>query len=70
MKHSLTVAQVFQQVNEIITSESTATSLTTDDGSSLDVVVIDQKKENVKIEDLLDKRLLTLTQRVMKRQLL
>ncbi len=57
MKHSLTVAQVFQQVNEIITSESTATSLTTNDGSSLDVVVIDQKKENVKIEDLLDKKI-------------
>lgn len=57
MKHSLTVAQVFQQVNALITSESTATTLSNSDGSSLDVVVIDDKKSNIKAEELLDKEI-------------
>ena len=57
MKYSLTVAQVFQQVNEFITSESTATSLSNSDGSSLDVVVIDNEKSNIKSEELLDKKI-------------
>lgn len=57
MKHSLTVAQVFQQVNALITSESTATTLSNSDGSSLDVVVIDDKKSNIKAEKLLDKEI-------------
>ncbi len=54
MKHSLTVAQVLQQVASLVTTESTATSLTSSDGSSVDVVVVDQKKENLKVRDLLD----------------
>ncbi|MEE1282483.1 MAG: efflux RND transporter permease subunit [Acutalibacteraceae bacterium] len=57
MKHSLTVAQVFQQVNEFITSEKTSTSLSNSDGSSLDVVVIDNEKSNIKAEELLDKEI-------------
>lgn len=57
MKHSLTVAQVFQQVNELITSETTATSLSNSDGSSVDVIVIDNRKENISINDLMDKKL-------------
>lgn len=57
MKHSLTVAQVFQQVNTLVTSESTATSLTNSDGSSIDVVVIDDEKASIKTEDLLDKEI-------------
>lgn len=57
MKHSLTVAQVFQQVNKLITSESTATSLSNSDGSSFDVVVIDNKKSDIKAEELLDKEI-------------
>lgn len=57
MKHSLTVAQVFQQVATIVTSESTATSLTNSDGSEVDVIVVEGKKENMKVEDLLDEKL-------------
>lgn len=57
MKHSLTVAQVLQQVAGVITTEKTATSLTSSDGSSLDVIVVDQKKENLKVNELLDQNL-------------
>ncbi|MEE0931117.1 MAG: efflux RND transporter permease subunit, partial [Acutalibacteraceae bacterium] len=57
MEKSLTVAQVFQQVSSIIKSENTATSLSNTDGSSVDVVVVEQKKQNIKVEDLLDKEI-------------
>lgn len=57
MKNSLTVAQVFQQVNDIVTSEKTATSLTNSDGSSMDVIVVDSRKEDIAVNDLLDKKL-------------
>lgn len=57
MEKSLTVAQVFQQVSALIKSENTATSLSNTDGSALDVVVVEQKKENIKVNDLLDKKI-------------
>lgn len=57
MKHSLTVAQVFQQVSALVTSESTATSLSNSDGSSMDVVVIDEKRAGIKTEDLLEQEI-------------
>ena len=57
MKHSLTVAQVFQQVMTIVKSQNTATSLRNEDGSSIDVIVIDSKKEEIKISELLDKKM-------------
>ncbi len=57
MKKSLTVAQVFQQVTALVKSENTATSLTMENGSSLDVIVIDEKKNNIRIKELLDKKL-------------
>lgn len=57
MKNSLTVAQVFQQVASLIKSENTATSLTTDNGSAIDVVVVDQQKEEFTPEKLMDQKL-------------
>ena len=57
MKKSLTVAQVFQQVTALVKSENTATSLKNENGSSINVIVIDEKKSNIKVKELLDKKL-------------
>ncbi|MBQ7522765.1 MAG: efflux RND transporter permease subunit [Clostridia bacterium] len=57
MQKSLTVAQVFQQVTALVKSENTATSLTNSNGSSIDVIVIDEKKSDIKVKELLDKKL-------------
>ena len=57
MEHSLTVAQVLQQVSSIVKTEGTATTLSSSGGASVDVVVVDQKKENLKVDELLDQTL-------------
>lgn len=46
MKNGLTVAQVFMQVSEALSNETTATSLRMD-GADYDVVVIEQDSENL-----------------------
>ncbi len=57
MKHSLTVAQVFQQVNALLTTESTATKLENSSGSAFDVLVIDEEKVSTTAEGLLDQEI-------------
>ena len=57
MENSLTVAQVFQQLSGIIKNENKATSLTSGDGSSIDVMVIDENKKEIEIEELMDEKL-------------
>ena len=57
MKHSLTVAQVFQQVNALLTTEKTATKLEYSNGSTFDVLVIDDEKVSTTAEGLLDQEL-------------
>ncbi|MEE0265772.1 MAG: efflux RND transporter permease subunit, partial [Acutalibacteraceae bacterium] len=57
MKHSLTVAQVFQQVNAMLTTEKTATKLESANGSTFDVLVIDNEQSPAKAEGLLDQEL-------------
>ncbi len=51
-EQGLTVAQVYAAVNQQITGSKTATSLKNDNGSSLDVIVIDEKKDNASPEDI------------------
>ncbi len=57
MENSLTVAQVFQKISGIIKNENKATSLTSKDGSSIDVMVIDENKNEIEIEELMDEKL-------------
>ena len=51
-ENGLTVAQVYAAVNEQLSWSKTATSLKNSDGSSLDVIVIDENKENTTPEDI------------------
>ncbi len=57
MKHSLTVAQVFQQVNTLLTTEKSATKLENSNGSTFDVLVIDNEKVSTTAEGLLDQEI-------------
>ncbi len=50
---NLTVAQVYQQVATALTTEKTSTSLTNDNGSNLDVVVVDTTDEKTCVEDIM-----------------
>ncbi len=50
---NLTVAQVYQQVSSALTTEKTATALTNDNGSDLDVVVVDTTDEKTSAEDIM-----------------
>lgn len=49
---NLTVAQVYQQVAAALSTEKTATALTNDNGSDLDVVVVDTTEESKNIDDI------------------
>lgn len=49
---NLTVAQVYQQVAAALTTESTATSLSNDNGSDMDVVVVDTTDEKTSVDDI------------------
>lgn len=49
---NLTVAQVYQQVAAALSTEKTATGLTNDNGSDLDVVVVDTTEESKNIDDI------------------
>lgn len=51
-QNGLTVAQVYAAVNEQLSYSKTATTLSQSDGSSLDVIVIDENKENTTPEDI------------------
>ncbi len=52
IEKSLTVAQVYQQIAAALTTESTSTALTNDDGSDMDVVVVDTGDEKTSIDDI------------------
>ncbi len=52
MEKSLTVAQVYQQVAAVLTTENTSTALTNNDGSDIDVVVVDTNDEKTSIDDI------------------
>ncbi|MDD5796573.1 MAG: efflux RND transporter permease subunit, partial [Oscillospiraceae bacterium] len=49
---NLTVAQVYQQVAAALSTEKTATALTNDNGSDLNVVVVDTTQESKSIDDI------------------
>lgn len=51
-QNGLTVAQVYAAVNEQLSYSKTATTISQSDGSSLDVIVIDENKENTTPEDI------------------
>ncbi len=53
MLEGLTVAQVFQEVAKAITAENTSTTLS-NDGTNIDVVVIDEKVDNFTTDDIYD----------------
>lgn len=57
MKHGLTVAQVYQQVAAKLSKDKTATTLTDDGGNKVDVNVSASGKKGVKMQDLLDMKL-------------
>ncbi len=61
MKEGLTVAQVFMDLSQSIQSETTSTTLTTDD-ENLDVIVVDEKAENLTPDDIRNYKL-TVTDR-------
>lgn len=52
MAKSLTVAQVYQQISEALTTEKTATSLTNSDGSQLDVVVVQSEDKELTVDEI------------------
>lgn len=52
IEKSLTVAQVYQQVAAALTTEKTSTALTNDDGSDIDVVVVNTNDEKTSIDDI------------------
>lgn len=51
-QNGLTVAQIYAEINSRITDSKTATSLTDSSGSSLDVIVIDEKKTDASPQDI------------------
>ena len=48
----LTVAQVFQQVASAVSSETTSTTLTNDNGTDIDVVVVKDEKKKVSFDKI------------------
>ena len=54
IEKGLTVAQVYQQVAAAISDETTSTTLTNDEGDSMDVVVVKDNKKRVTSEDVGD----------------
>lgn len=54
IEKGLTVAQVYQQVAAAISDETTSTTLTNDEGESMDVVVIKDDKKKVTSDDVGD----------------
>ncbi|MCQ2545311.1 MAG: efflux RND transporter permease subunit [Clostridia bacterium] len=57
MKNGLTVAQVYQQVAAKLSKDKTATTLTDDGGNKVDVNVSTSGKNGVKMQNLLDMKL-------------
>ncbi len=51
---SLTVAQIYQQVATQISDEKTSTTLKSEDGSSIDIVVVKDDSQKVSADDLSD----------------
>lgn len=54
IEKGLTVAQVYQQVAAAISDETTSTTLTNDEGDSMDVVVVKDDKKKVSFKDVGD----------------
>lgn len=52
MLKGLTVAQVYMDISAAIKSETTATTLKQEDGSALDVIVVDGKAKDITPEDI------------------
>lgn len=52
IEKSLTVAQVYQQVAAALTTEKTSTALTNDNGSDIDVVVVNTNEEKTSVDDI------------------
>lgn len=51
-QNGLTAAQIYGEINSALTDSKTATSLTDSSGSSMDVIVIDEKKSDASPEDI------------------
>lgn len=58
MKNGLTVAQVYQQVAAKLAKDKTATTLTDDGGNKVDVKVSTSGKSGVKMQELMDMKLI------------
>ncbi len=52
IEKGLTVAQVFQQIAAAISDETTSTTLTNDDGTSMDVVIVKDEIKKVSADDV------------------